>query len=1240
MSFSSRVAVLVLPLLALATHAVHSAEVTDNFDRANGSLGASWSLNADGDGTLQIVSNRVQPGRGSYGESLYTASSFGGAQFSEVQLVSGLAGGGVINLVVRARQYSGGGLSDSYRGQINGLTNSWRIIRLDNNAETVLASGSVSIADGDTYTFSAEGSLLTLKRNNVNLGTATDGIYTTGVPGLGLYNHVSLLVDNWRGGDYASGDVTPPGAPGSVTATPASTTQINLSWSAATDNVGVTGYRVERCQGAGCSGFAQVATPTVTSFNDAGLIAATTYQYRVRAVDAAGNLGAYSVVAAATTLSPSGITDNFNRADGALGSSWTQNVISPTSLQIVGNQARTPVDNYSESIYTASSFGANHFTEVQYVSGLSRGVINLPVRAQQFTSAGQGDGYIGQLNGFLGQWRILRVDNNVEATLASGSLSYAANDVFNFEANGTTLTLRKNGVSLGSATDGTYAAGAPGLGLYDSATLLVDNWRGGSAGADTAAPTAPSGVTASAISASQINVGWTASTDNVGVTTYKVERCQGAGCTTFAQIATPTGITFSDTGLASGTPYRYQVRASDAAGNNSGYSSIATATTQTAVSTYTIGGTMTGLAGSGLVLQNNGGNNQAVGANGAFTFSTPLAAGAAYAVTVLTQPSAPTQSCVVTNGSGTVGTANITNVAISCTTVTRTIGGTVTGLAGSGLVLQNNGGNNLAVGTNGAFTFTTPLASGTAYAVTVLSQPSTPAQNCVVTNGSGTVGATNIANVTVTCTTTGTRTIGGSVSGLAGTGLLLRNNGGDTLSVSVSGAFTFATPLTTGASYAVTVFQQPSSPAQTCAVANGTGTVASTNVTNVAVTCTTNGTKFAFYSNEGGTQRVGSYLIGANGGFTQASALPVSAHSLISSSTIRATGVAVTPSGGHVIVAVDGDDWSGAPPDGELQVYSVNGSGQLAWVSTSRMGSPNYSNSYCGNLNSGGISCGIGVNSAPETVVIHPNGRFVYVMDGVAHGACNTNANPCSDPKSGNRVIVRYSFDPASGTLTYQDRHYVEGFMSLAIDPQGRFLWATSYLEKKIYEFRIDQSTGALTFGTGTFIGQSNGDMWLGINPNGLSAYAAHEGDGTIDAYTIDQSTGHLTNIPAVANVNDGNYNKVTGIYVWSLAVSANGRALYAGSDRVIAYALGTDGRIGAQLAGSPYYPATPLDGGGYRALLGTGPSGQFLYLQGYDDSKARVFSINPTTGVLTETAASPTPLASGTTGNTAISVQ
>jgi hypothetical protein len=82
---------------------------------------------------------------------------------------------------------------------------------------------------------------------------------------------------------------------------------------------------------------------------------------------------------------------------------------------------------------------------------------------------------------------------------------------------------------------------------------------------------------------------------------------------------------------------------------------------------YTVGGRVTNLAGAGggLQLQNNGGDMLSVNANGTFTFPTKLASGKAYNVTIFAQPSAPAQTCGVTNGTGTA-TANVTSVAVDC----------------------------------------------------------------------------------------------------------------------------------------------------------------------------------------------------------------------------------------------------------------------------------------------------------------------------------------------------------------------------------------------------------------------------------------------------------------------------------------------------------------------------------------------------------------------------------------------
>ena len=92
-----------------------------------------------------------------------------------------------------------------------------------------------------------------------------------------------------------------------------------------------------------------------------------------------------------------------------------------------------------------------------------------------------------------------------------------------------------------SAVDELQLPGARGRCGGQCERLLERGERDHAGGSDTTPPTAPSSLTATAVSPSRSNLTWTASTDNVGVTGYRVERCQGAGCTTFAQVATPTG---------------------------------------------------------------------------------------------------------------------------------------------------------------------------------------------------------------------------------------------------------------------------------------------------------------------------------------------------------------------------------------------------------------------------------------------------------------------------------------------------------------------------------------------------------------------------------------------------------------------------------------------------------------------------------------------------------------------------
>jgi trimeric autotransporter adhesin len=256
-----------------------------------------------------------------------------------------------------------------------------------------------------------------------------------------------------------------------------------------------------------------------------------------------------------------------------------------------------------------------------------------------------------------------------------------------------------------------------------------------------------------------------------------------------------------------------------------------------ATNTFSIGGTVSDLAGTGLVLQNNAGDDLAISSDGSFEFATALLDGTNYDVTVAVQPTNLSQTCTVANGSGTLAGTDVTNVEVTCATDQFTVGGTVSGLQGDQVVLQNNAGDDQTLSADGGFTFS-PQDDGTTYEVTVLTQPDDPSQTCSVSNGSGDLAGADFTGVEVVCVTD-QFSVGGSVSGLVGNGLVLQNNGGDDLPISEDGSFTFSTALDDLSGYEVTVLAQPSDPSQTCTVSNGTGDLAGADVIDVDVTCTT-----------------------------------------------------------------------------------------------------------------------------------------------------------------------------------------------------------------------------------------------------------------------------------------------------------------------------------------------------------------------------------------------------------------
>jgi hypothetical protein len=318
-------------------------------------------------------------------------------------------------------------------------------------------------------------------------------------------------------------------------------------------------------------------------------------------------------------------------------------------------------------------------------------------------------------------------------------------------------------------------------------------------------------------------------------------------------------------------------------------------------SNFTIGGTVTGLiSGTSVTLLDNGANPLKVTVNGKFTFTTAIAGGAGYNVTVSVQPTGET--CTVTGGSGTVGTANVTTVKVACKAATFTIGGTVSGLiTGRSGTLLNNGGTPLKITKNGGFTFTKGLTSGSAYKVTISVQPAGEA--CTVTGGSGKVGTGNVTTVKVACTAN-TYTIGGTLSGLStGASVTLLDNGSGPLKVTANGAFTFATPVASGAAYKVTVSALPTG--ETCTVTKGAGKVVSTNVTTVVVACKTvshtiGGTVSGLSTGSSVTlldNGTDSLAVAANGKFTFKTALASGATYHVTVS-IQPTGETCTVTGG------------------------------------------------------------------------------------------------------------------------------------------------------------------------------------------------------------------------------------------------------------------------------------------------------------------------------------------------------
>ncbi|NKE71368.1 fibronectin type III domain-containing protein [Candidatus Manganitrophus noduliformans] len=278
-------------------------------------------------------------------------------------------------------------------------------------------------------------------------------------------------------------DTTTPTVPGNVSGAALSTTQINLTWSASTDNVGVAGYRIYR-------NGVQVATRTTLTYSDGNLTPDTVYSYRVAAYDAAGNLSAQSAAASVRTLAPADTAAPVISGMGAI------NITAGGAL--ISWSTNEPADTQIE-YGTTTAFGS--FTAI---------VPTLVTAHAQSLS--------GLLPATLYHYRVRSRD-------AAGNLAVS------------------------------------GSGSFTTAVLP-----------DTTAPSVPTNVGAAAVSSSQVQLSWSASTDNVGVAGYRIYR-------NGVQIASSALRTYLNSGLAANTVYSYAVAAYDAGGNLSPASAAVSVTT-------------------------------------------------------------------------------------------------------------------------------------------------------------------------------------------------------------------------------------------------------------------------------------------------------------------------------------------------------------------------------------------------------------------------------------------------------------------------------------------------------------------------------------------------------------------------------------------------------------------------------------------------------------------------------------
>ena len=279
-------------------------------------------------------------------------------------------------------------------------------------------------------------------------------------------------------------DSAPPSVPANLTAVHKTTTEAGFSWSASTDNVAVTGYRIFR-------NGVQAGTSTQTTYTDRGLTANTAYTYTVSAHDAAGNSSAPSQPLSITTSAQPGggggggtsgasYSTDFNLTENPIseGGRWRRANNRWTNVQTVGGAAfgtNGVTDTYDDSYALLSGFGPDQTIEaVVYrdpnLQPVSTHEVELLLRMSDDSGNARGYECLFDLRGGFAimRWNGAQGDFSHVQLLQSGYLGrqLVTGDVLKATIVGNTITMSVNGMLLAKGIDSTFSNGQPGIGFF------------------------------------------------------------------------------------------------------------------------------------------------------------------------------------------------------------------------------------------------------------------------------------------------------------------------------------------------------------------------------------------------------------------------------------------------------------------------------------------------------------------------------------------------------------------------------------------------------------------------------------------------------------------------------------------------------------------------------------------------------------------------------------------------------